>query len=166
MLSCPHWHFEKMFLPVSLRPNLVLNWNRRAEPCFIVELPLTANSCVDFRRRDSNIRQCSPRCRPPRQELLRRRRLRLSVLLLRRESRAAARQSRRRIYVRGVRRPALGVSLQNFRQPIRARRLGKTERPPPLTSSEENMRSPRCAFFKRSMKEPSRSRRKASQPVK
>jgi len=54
VLTCPRWHFEKMFLLVPLRTNLVLDWNRRAEPCFIVELPLTTNSCVDFRCRASN----------------------------------------------------------------------------------------------------------------
>jgi hypothetical protein len=43
-----------MFLLVSIGPNLVPIRNRAAERCFIVELCLAANSCVDFHYGASN----------------------------------------------------------------------------------------------------------------
>src|SRR2546425_1378697 len=74
--------------------------------------------------RQQIILHASPRCCPPSQELLRRRRLRLPVLFLRGKPRPAQWQPRRRIYLCDFRRPPVRLPLQDFRLPIRDGSLG------------------------------------------
>src|SRR6266403_4991231 len=94
--------------------------------CHIPSPPLTSDL------RQQIILHASPRCCSPRQELLRRRRLRLPVLFLRGKPRPAQWQPRRRIYLRHFRRPPLRLPLQDFRPPIRDGSLGQAKRPPSL----------------------------------
>src|SRR6266403_1133343 len=70
------------------------------------------------------IQHASPRCCAPRQELFRRRRLRVSVLFLRGKPRSAQWQPRRGIYLRHFRRPPFRLPFQNLRLPIRDGSLG------------------------------------------
>jgi hypothetical protein len=74
--------------------------------------------------RQQIILHASSRCCPTRQELLRRRWLRLPVLFLRGKPRPAQWQPRRRVYLCHFRRPQVRLPLQNFRPPIRDGSLG------------------------------------------